>query len=103
MTGKELIEYIKEEGLENYRLGIQGQAPTTPDGFVGLSPLKDLNPSDIHCFKGMGMTVKQLYEFAKGLGAEEFEIKVHRKEAPMCSVKIDYTSYGKKIIVLVDD
>lgn len=100
MTGKELIEYIKREGLENRRLGIHGQAPITPDGWVGLAELKDLEPSDIHCLKGNSITVKQLYDFAKGLSAEDFEVVAHCGGTPLCSLKIDCTSYGRKIIVL---
>ena len=56
MTGKELIEYIKREGLEDCHLGIQGQTPIFPDKgrlgscWVGLASVKELKPEDIYLF-----------------------------------------------------
>lgn len=53
MTGAELCEYIKHEGLEECNLGIRGQTPIIMDEnrlgefWIGLASTEKLKPSDI--------------------------------------------------------
>lgn len=51
------------------------------------------------------MTIKELYEWAKLLGAEDFKIKARldtEELAAITQLRLDYISHGDRVVVLTN-